>query len=336
MGWGGGGGGGGGRTGTLLRGQTAPLHGVAVPVLDFVYILEEGRRARERGPCASDYCRFHFASNGVNICVRAWHQRSVTDLHAKPRQFKPLTLGLHPVGLRGERLMNARSTPSRKYSRRSKRSEIDSIIRACTSQSPHKLLIAADTQYTSATVVGLKIGTEIPDNLVLAMDDEPLDLPTGLNITAFVTRQVAISVTPSGLGNLVDEDEPTVAETNLISSLNSLSVATKHINGVHLPIQEDRRERDYKYAGSIAAIDFGTASCSVAYCIQGDPSVRLLRLSTDDVRVPTSILTDANGKVIDFGKNARRKYGHLSREKRQQHHFFSEIKMKLQHDKVGI
>ena len=58
------------------------------------------------------------ASNGVNICVRAWHERSVTDLHAKPRQFKPPTGGLDPVGLRGERLMNARSTPSRKYSRR--------------------------------------------------------------------------------------------------------------------------------------------------------------------------------------------------------------------------
>ena len=74
------------------------------------------------------YVRFHFASNGVNICVRAWQERSVTDLHAKPRQFKPLTGGLDPVGLRGERLMNARSTPSRKYSRRSKRSEINSSL----------------------------------------------------------------------------------------------------------------------------------------------------------------------------------------------------------------
>lgn len=107
-----------------------------------------------------------------------------------------------------------------------------------------------------------------------------------------------------------------------------------HINGVKLPTEEPRRNR-YKNKSNIVAIDFGTTYCSVAYCVQDDSTVRLLKLSTDDVRVPTSIVIDANGTIIEFGKNARRKYAHMSAERKQHCHIFSEIKMLLQHDKVG-
>ena len=108
----------------------------------------------------------------------------------------------------------------------------------------------------------------------------------------------------------------------------------KYVNGVRLPVEESRKNRT-KNVGNIAAIDFGTSSCSVAYWIKGDETgVRLLRLSADDVRVPTEVLIDANGKVKEFGKNARRKYAQLSKEKKKDHHFFHDIKMMLQHDKV--
>ena len=38
------------------------------------------------------YCRFHFASNGVNICVRAWSERSLVFLHANPRDLNLLSV----------------------------------------------------------------------------------------------------------------------------------------------------------------------------------------------------------------------------------------------------
>ena len=106
-----------------------------------------------------------------------------------------------------------------------------------------------------------------------------------------------------------------------------------YINGVGLPKKEVRESRS-RNSGNIAAIDFGTSSCSVAYWMKGDTSVHLLTLGSDDVRVPTAILMDSNGKVVEFGKNARRKFAQLTKEKKQHHYFFNDIKMILQHDKV--
>lgn len=125
---------------------------------------------------------------------------------------------------------------------------------------------------------------------------------------------------------------------DIISALNDTMFTVpiqrrKHVNGVSLPVEESRRDR-YKKVANIAAIDFGTTSCSVAYCVQGDQRVHLLKLGPDDVRVPTAILMDVSGKVVEFGKNARRKYAHVPSERKQYFHFFSEIKMSLQHDQV--
>lgn len=108
----------------------------------------------------------------------------------------------------------------------------------------------------------------------------------------------------------------------------------QYVNGVRLPVEEPRKT-SIKSTGNIAAIDFGTSSCSVAYWIKGDETgVRLLRLSADDVRVPTAVLMDSDGKVKEFGKNARRKYAQLPKERKKHHYFFNDIKMILQHDKV--
>lgn len=114
----------------------------------------------------------------------------------------------------------------------------------------------------------------------------------------------------------------------------SEAIARKHINGIKLPIEERRRNRLSRQCGkNIAAIDFGTTSCSVAYCIDGDTKVRALRFA-DDVRFPSAILMDAKGTVVEFGKNARKKYAHLPSDKKRHYHLFSDIKMSLQHDKV--
>ena len=111
----------------------------------------------------------------------------------------------------------------------------------------------------------------------------------------------------------------------------------EYVNGVRLPAEVARESRS-RNSGNIAAIDFGTSSCSVAYWMKGDQHVRLLKLGSDygsdDVRVPTAILMDSNGMVVEFGKSARRKYAQLTMEKKRHHYFFDDIKMNLQHDKV--
>ena len=68
-----------------------------------------------------DYLR-----EGVERAVRSGSPCKATAIQAADMR-------LHPVGLHGERLINARSTPSSKYSRCSKQSEIASIILFCYS-----------------------------------------------------------------------------------------------------------------------------------------------------------------------------------------------------------
>ena len=120
-------------------------------------------------------------------------------------------------------------------------------------------------------------------------------------------------------------------------SQQEVVIKQKYVNGTHFPIKELREaaQQNTECNGNIAAIDFGTTSCSLAYSVAGDTKIRFLRLDeADKERVPTAILMDAKGRVVDFGSNARRRFAQLSKEKKQYHHYFSEIKMTLQHDKV--
>ena len=116
------------------------------------------------------------------------------------------------------------------------------------------------------------------------------------------------------------------------------ALGQKYINGTFLPTKELREtvQQNVGCTGNIAAIDFGTTSCSLAYSVAGGSKIRFLRIDdADKERVPSAILMDADGKVIDFGRKARRKFAKSPRERRQHYHYFSEIKMALQHDKVG-
>lgn len=131
------------------------------------------------------------------------------------------------------------------------------------------------------------------------------------------------------------EKKPTLVDPPS-ESQQAVVIKQKYVNGTHFPIKELREaQQNTECNGNIAAIDFGTTSCSLAYSVAGDTKIRFLRLDeADKERVPTTILLDANGRVVDFGSNARRKFAQLSKEKKQYHHYFSEIKTTLQHDKV--
>ena len=88
--------------------------------------------------------------------------------------------------------------------------------------------------------------------------------------------------------------------------------------------------------GNIAAIDFGTANCSIAYCTTDDEEMTLLKLSGQDgnVRVPTILLVNEEGKPIEFGAGAIRQYKNLDPNQKMKYHLFERIKLELRPDEV--
>ena len=115
----------------------------------------------------------------------------------------------------------------------------------------------------------------------------------------------------------------------------------KYINGVSFPTKEPREiiTLHTEDCLNVAAIDFGTTCCSVAYFIGGTKSgVKFLKIDNREIRAKTAILMDGEGKVIDFGRRAHRKYSQFLTDEKKRHceyHYFNDIKMALQHDKVS-
>ena len=86
----------------------------------------------------------------------------------------------------------------------------------------------------------------------------------------------------------------------------------------------------------IAAIDFGTANCSVAYILPGEMTEQGPNMLPFDTiyRVPTAILFNKDGAATAFGATARRDYRNLEDVERLECAYFEQIKMDLQHDEV--
>ena len=92
----------------------------------------------------------------------------------------------------------------------------------------------------------------------------------------------------------------------------------------------------------LAAIDFGTTHCSVAYLIRPDKEPNpsevdptVLTLDEDgNRRVPSYILFGEDGNKIAFGQEAREQYSAFDHEERSLYHYFEHVKKKLQHDEV--
>lgn len=83
--------------------------------------------------------------------------------------------------------------------------------------------------------------------------------------------------------------------------------------------------------GNIAAIDFGTSNCSLAYSTGGDDSVNLLTLSSQEgqVRVPTILLVNDHGEPVTFGNRAIRQYKNMDPDEQLKYHLFERIKLAL-------
>lgn len=112
----------------------------------------------------------------------------------------------------------------------------------------------------------------------------------------------------------------------------------KTSNGCEVARRVPRRDaRCRQPSTNIAAIDFGTANCSLAYIIAGDltdSGPNLLSLYGTFYRVPTAILFRKDGTVKAFGETARKLYRNLGGKERLEWAYFEQIKMDLQQDEV--
>ena len=98
-----------------------------------------------------------------------------------------------------------------------------------------------------------------------------------------------------------------------------------------------------KINGNVAAIDFGSTYCSIAYTIEGTDDIYSLALNEYYPRVPTAILLyrekDDDDKRIgvsikSFGYNAQENYQTIKAADRSKVIYFERMKMNLQHDQV--
>ena len=114
----------------------------------------------------------------------------------------------------------------------------------------------------------------------------------------------------------------------------------KTSNGCKIAYRVPRKQARFREpSDNIAAIDLGTANCSLAYVIAGHSAsseegpVRL-SLNTTNYSVPTAILFNPDGSINSFGYNGQQEYMNLDDDECLQYAYFEQIKMNLQHDEV--
>ena len=120
----------------------------------------------------------------------------------------------------------------------------------------------------------------------------------------------------------------------------SVGDVRKTSNGCEVAKRVPRKKSGFRVpSGNIAAIDFGTTNCSIAYTTVGSgpqeqEPPRLLPLYRTYNRVPTAILFKPDGSIDSFGYDARTEYLNLDNQQKLEYAYFEQIKMTLQHDKV--
>ena len=130
------------------------------------------------------------------------------------------------------------------------------------------------------------------------------------------------------------------AKPSSIMAARYIDDVRKTSNGCEVAKRVPRSEAKFRVPSkNIAAIDFGTTNCSVAYITASDnPDLgpQRLPLSGTYHRVPTAILFKHDGSFVSFGYEARNDYINLDDEDRPQYYYFEEIKMNLQLDEVSL
>ena len=90
-----------------------------------------------------------------------------------------------------------------------------------------------------------------------------------------------------------------------------------------------------KTTGFIAAIDFGTTYCSVAYTLENAKDFMKLTLDGQHTRVPNAILIERGSNEVDsFGYRAQKRFTCL-KKKQEKYIYFERMKMILYRTPVG-
>ena len=91
-----------------------------------------------------------------------------------------------------------------------------------------------------------------------------------------------------------------------------------HPNGVRKTRKVLRSEADFRRAsGYVAAIDFGTTYCSLAYALRGTTEILKMPLDGHHMRVPNAILIEKeSNKVVAFGYRAQAQFSRLRKTDR--------------------
>ena len=110
-----------------------------------------------------------------------------------------------------------------------------------------------------------------------------------------------------------------------------------HPNGVRKTRKVPRSDAGFRPAsGYVAAIDFGTTYCSVAYTLQGSEEIFKLPLDGPLKRVPNAILIERKShNVAAFGYRAQHKFAILPKEDRKRYIYFERMKMILYRTQVS-
>ena len=106
-------------------------------------------------------------------------------------------------------------------------------------------------------------------------------------------------------------------------------------NGTSKARKIPRSEAGFRRSsGYVAAIDFGSTYCSVAYTLQGEEEIFKLPLDGPLTRVPNTILIEKKSYTVDaFGHGAQRRFSQLKEQ--QNYLLFERIKMNLYRSQVS-
>ena len=102
-------------------------------------------------------------------------------------------------------------------------------------------------------------------------------------------------------------------------------------------VRMQKKPKTVRPVSNVAAIEFGTTYCSLAYITEGYQEPTMMNFVYNNPRVPTSLLlkrNDDNGTVDVkcFGYEARREYTRIRPKSQHQYIYFDRIKMSLKEE----
>ena len=110
-----------------------------------------------------------------------------------------------------------------------------------------------------------------------------------------------------------------------------------HPNGVRKTRKVLRSEADFRRASEyVAAIDFGTTYCSLAYTLRGTTEILKMQLNGHHMRVPNAILIEKeSNEVVAFGYYAQARFSGLQKTDQKKYIYFERMKMILYRSPVS-